>query len=111
MHEQLIDRIRAAFVDGADAAVRVAGAQAARMLLAALDTQPGQPLGAPAAPASAAAAPPAAASAEHPIDRLLGALMEKLGPVLAQVQQQEPQPQQGGGFQVPFVTLPGFGGR
>ena len=79
MTDTLIESIRIAVAEGATAEARVAGANACRTLLAALDTNPGQPLApAPPPPVTQQVAMIATALRGVPMDQLADLLIAKL---------------------------------
>ena len=75
--EELIGTIRVAVADQATADQKAAGAQACRTILAALDAEPGKPLGAPAPPPPS---PLAGIDPTQALDLLIARLQAALPP-------------------------------
>jgi hypothetical protein len=104
--ENFIDAIRAATADNATPEARVAGAQACRNILAALEAKLGQPLAAASSPSSSMQAL-LAALGNTPPDQLLDLAIAKLR-TLMPAAQSEPQTVQS--VRIPLVPISIKGG-
>jgi hypothetical protein len=108
MHD-LIDAIRAAVAEDATVEAKQAGAQACRTILAALETEPGQPLA--DAPAAVAASPGATAPA-NPFAALAGLDLDRaLDLVIARLRAALPEEKRAGlsarpGMRIQLVPVP-----
>lgn len=104
--KELISTIRAAVIDDASLEARAAGAAACRAILAALESEPGQPLATPSAGPTINATLPAFAQLDA--DQVLEL-------VIAKLRSMQPEnvtlPATTARFQVPLVPTPrGLGG-
>jgi hypothetical protein len=104
MTDTLIESIRVAAAEGATAEARIAGADACRTLLAALDVSPGQSL-APAAPSAPPVSTQVAMIATElrgmPVDQLADVLIAKLRTLVPVDQQPTAR-----SIHIPLVGMP-----
>lgn len=103
-----IEAVRAAFAEGASLEDLRVGASACRTLLAVLESQPGQPLGAPpsAAPVATTLATALPQLGQLNVDHVLDLVILKLRSMLPADTSAAAQR----GYQIPTLKLPGGGG-
>lgn len=101
---QLLDSIRLAIDEGADAATRQRGAVACRAIAAALDATPGQPLATAPPPSSTLVAAVRHAGSAPPT-LVLDALIAKLKTLLPEGAGDSP-PTESPQLRIPFIQLP-----